>query len=102
MSLLIKVLKHRGVALNSYNGYRRLASSTDIVSVEFDQVEGKSTGVVILKFNNPSTLNALTVDMGTVFEAKVAELRQLDSKQLRCVVLTGEGKCKLTLSIVSF
>ena len=89
MALSLRCAKSPSIFLKNYRSFASAAA--DIVSVEFDQVDGKSTGVAIVRFNNPSTLNALTVDMGTTFESKIAELRRLDSKQLRCVILTGAG-----------
>ncbi len=50
-----------------------------------------SAGIAVIKLNTPSNLNALTVDMGEAFENVTKELSILDSKSLRCVVLTGAG-----------
>jgi len=53
-------------------------------------VKGHANGIVVLRFNNPSQLNALTEQIGNVFERRISELKGDDS--LRAVVLTGEGK----------
>ena len=54
------------------------------------KIERLSNGVAIARFNNPSQLNALSEQIGNVFERKIHELKGDDS--LRAVVLTGEGK----------
>lgn len=65
-------------------------SSTTFVTVTRDEENGKPTGVAVIRLNRPKILNALTVDVGTQFQAVVAELSV--ATDVRAVVLTGEGK----------
>eukprot|EP00123_Amoebidium_parasiticum_P011969 comp21034_c1_seq1/m.28260 comp21034_c1_seq1/g.28260 ORF comp21034_c1_seq1/g.28260 comp21034_c1_seq1/m.28260 type:complete len:342 (-) comp21034_c1_seq1:191-1216(-) len=50
---------------------------------------GELTGVVTMSFNMPDRLNALTVDLGRVFEKKIRTLRK--DSTIRAMILTGEG-----------
>lgn len=65
-------------------GQARLSSS--YVKLESTQVPG----VHLVRLNRPDKLNSLTVEVGEQFEAVVGELKQ--TKGLRAVVLTGEGR----------
>ena len=51
---------------------------------------GAPSGVAIVSFNSPASLNNLTVAMGGEFEATMGSLSLTPA--LRCVVLTGQGK----------
>lgn len=53
-------------------------------------VDRRPNGIVVLKFNRPSSLNAMTVRMGEQFQEIVQQLTKDDD--VRCIVLTGEGK----------
>lgn len=49
-----------------------------MIQIEHDvDSAGENTGVVIVSFNVPDKLNALTVDMGKVFEKKIRKLRSM-------------------------
>jgi enoyl-CoA hydratase len=61
----------------------------ELVTLSFDCT---NSTVAVLTFNTPHNLNALTVETGEAFEKKIAELKDLDTSKLRCVVLTGTGK----------
>jgi enoyl-CoA hydratase/carnithine racemase len=52
-------------------------------------VNEKRTGVVWLKLNRPSKLNALTEEVGTQFQKAIAQLNEMED--IRSVILTGEG-----------
>lgn len=60
------------------------------VRVEWDEHEGRRTGVAVVTLCRPERLNALTVAMGASFEAAVTALGT--DPDLRAVVLTGEGR----------
>ncbi|KAL6076559.1 EnoylCoA hydratase/isomerase family domain containing protein [Balamuthia mandrillaris] len=62
----------------------------ELVTVERDQGDAH---VAIVHLNRPHKLNALTVELGETFQAKMAALRaEGEASRLRCVVLTGRGK----------
>jgi enoyl-CoA hydratase/carnithine racemase len=67
------------------------AELPSLVTVQHDALpDGSPSGVAIVAFNSPASLNNLTVTMGQQFEATIAALSLLPS--LRAVVLTGQGK----------
>lgn len=71
--------------------FRRIAGKTracsSLVTVERANENGH---VAILRFNRPNQLNAMTEEMGDAFKQTVEMLR--NDEDLRCVVLTGEGR----------
>ena len=68
----------------------RRFSSQPYFNVIRDTDQSGSTGVVTLQFNRPQSLNALSVDMGLEFQARLAELGK--DKAIRALVLTGSGR----------
>ncbi|TPX35116.1 hypothetical protein SmJEL517_g02430 [Synchytrium microbalum] len=66
------------------------SKADDPVVVEHDEVDGKKTGVIIVKFNRPKILNALTETSGNFFRDLMLELATDNS--IRCMVLTGSGR----------
>lgn len=49
-----------------------------MVTISYDQDStGRQTGVAIVSFNMPDKLNALTVELGKVFEKKIRQLRSM-------------------------
>ncbi|KAN0039871.1 hypothetical protein ACTA71_007108 [Dictyostelium dimigraforme] len=78
---------------NIKNGSKFFSTTTTkqpLVLLEKHLVGGKYTGIQIIKLNNPSHLNALTFEMGVDYKKVVDTLA--DDKDLKCVILTGEGK----------
>ncbi|KAN0025228.1 hypothetical protein ACTFIU_003487 [Dictyostelium citrinum] len=65
-------------------------SKQPLVLLEKHLVNGKYTGIQIVKLNKPKHLNALTFEMGVDYKRVVDTLAE--DKDLKCVVLTGEGK----------
>eukprot|EP01134_Creolimax_fragrantissima_P007814 CFRG7814T1 len=61
------------------------------ITLTYDENEkGEKSGVVVVKFNVPDKLNALTEDLGKVFEKRMRQVRGDES--VRAMILTGEGK----------
>ncbi|KAN0026638.1 hypothetical protein ACTFIV_007627 [Dictyostelium citrinum] len=84
---------------NIKNGSKFFSTTTTTTTVESKQplvllekhlVNGKYTGIQIVKLNKPKHLNALTFEMGVDYKRVVDTLAE--DKDLKCVVLTGEGK----------
>jgi len=62
-----------------------------LVSVTHDELaDGCRTGVVLVHFNTPEKLNALTEDVGRVFQKKLKLLRT--DNTIRALVLSGNGQ----------
>jgi enoyl-CoA hydratase/carnithine racemase len=62
------------------------SASSDEQAIVLDR---RADGVVVIKFNRPSSLNAMTVRMGEQFRDAITSLSTDGS--VRAVVLTGEG-----------
>ena len=65
------------------------SSSTDLVTITSDATH---PSVKIITLNNPSKLNPMTVALGDSFQEHVSALSSLPPAELRCVLLTGEGR----------
>ncbi|TPX31170.1 hypothetical protein SmJEL517_g05414 [Synchytrium microbalum] len=66
------------------------AQEEPYLKVVRDEVNGKPTGVVILSFNRPKTLNHMSVEMGEAVVDFVNKAK--NDSTIRCVILTGEGR----------
>merc|ERR1712137_1177110 len=69
---------------------RAYCCSNDYVRIEYDEVEGRRSGVAWLRLNRPSKLNAMTEEMGEQFKKAIQTLNE--SEEVRSVIITGEGK----------
>ncbi|EGC31362.1 hypothetical protein DICPUDRAFT_57755 [Dictyostelium purpureum] len=79
------------IRLNSKSiRYYTTSNSEPLVLLENHLVDGKYTGIKILKLNKPKALNALSFEMGEDFKKSVASLE--NDKSLKCLVLTGADK----------
>ncbi|GAM22688.1 hypothetical protein SAMD00019534_058630, partial [Acytostelium subglobosum LB1] len=63
--------------------------SEKLVLLERHMVNGTYSGVAFIKLNKPAQFNALSFEMGADFKNVVDELSA--DKQLKCVILTGQG-----------
>ena len=52
----------------------------------------KANGVALLTMNRPEARNAMSGEMNQAMQEVLAEV-EID-KEIRCVVLTGAGKCQ--------
>lgn len=62
--------------------------SSDLVTITIDS---ENPHVVILRFNNPTALNSLSVPMGLAFGDAIDKCMD-EMEDVRCIVLTGEGR----------
>ena len=62
-----------------------MSISTELVSVEISD-----NSIAVLKFNNPKSLNALSLEVLQAFEQRLIEIRE--NKRILGVILTGEGE----------
>ena len=70
--------------------FRRVLSAT--AAHEPPLITQRTGSVAILKFNRPQQLNAMTADMGNLFQQTVDKLcEECDHGNVRAVVLTGTG-----------
>ncbi len=58
--------------------------------VELVELERRENGALLLRFNDPQRLNAMSEAMGAAFSGALETLAQ--EAELRCVVLTGAGR----------
>eukprot|EP00128_Syssomonas_multiformis_P011629 Colp12_sorted_trinity150504_noHs@15851 len=87
----LTVLSRMPLRAMSHHAKTSAEAKEPLVKVEHDlDSQGQETGVVVVTFNNPSTLNALTQEMGLEFQRHMKQLEA--NKSLRAVVLTGAGR----------